>query len=127
MRVKKRLSCFSCAFSIIALRNRLAFFGPHIGLIPYLQCDNSSIKPEHVRQIKRIVIDTGDEFIEIDSVVFIESTLKNAYGAKYINIDAVFYAPLYLFSGQNDLKIIIFDNKGKTKRKLKKKDIRKLE
>lgn len=86
-----------------------------------------SITLENVRQISRGVVVIGDDFYEADSTVFIEKTLQNTYGAKLVNVDAIFYFPLQLFTGWDDIKIVIFDNQGKVERKLKKKDVKKLE
>jgi len=88
---------------------------------------NSSIRPEDVRQITRGVIVIGDDFYEADSTVLVESTLQNALGAQYTNIDAILYFRLQLFSGWDDIKIVIFDNQGKVERKMKAKHVKKLE
>ncbi len=87
----------------------------------------SSPKPEDLRQIERGVIVKGDDFHEIDSVIFDKSTFQNAYGAAYVNVDAIFYVPIGLFDGSVDLKLVIIDNEGKYERKIKAKDIKKLE
>ncbi len=88
---------------------------------------NSSVSPDDVRQISRGILLVNDEVIEADSTEYIRTPLKNAYGSEYLNIDAVFYFPLYLFDGFEDIKIVIFHSDGKLKKKLKSKDIRKLE
>jgi len=80
-----------------------------------------------LRQIERGIILIGDDFFEADSTIFIKSNLQNAYGAEYINIDAVFFFNLNHFTGWDDIKFVIFDNQGKVERKFKKKDIKKLE
>lgn len=87
----------------------------------------SGIKPDDIRRIGRGIIVVGEDIHEADSALFVEGSLKNLYGAQYTYVDAVFYFPLSLFNGQDDMKIVIFDNKGKVERKLKKKDIQKLE
>lgn len=88
---------------------------------------NSSIKPEDIRQISRAVIVIGDDFYEADSTVFVKDVLKNAMGAQYTNVDAIFYFRLQLFSGWDDIKIVVFDNQGKVERKLKAKHVKELE
>lgn len=82
---------------------------------------------ERVWRVKRCILIIGDNIHEADSVVFYESIMGNLYGAKFINTDATFYFPLKLFAVDEDIKIVIFDNTGKFEKKLKKKDLRKLE
>jgi len=80
-----------------------------------------------VRQFQRCVIEIGDEHHEVDSVIYLKENYQNAYGAEAINIDAIFFLPMRYFTGSNDVNLYIFDDRGKIKRKLKKKQIAKLE
>lgn len=82
---------------------------------------------EEVWRVERCILVIGDNIHEADSVVFDESTMGNLYGAEFTNTDATFYFPLELFAVDDDIKIVIFDNTGKFEKKLKKKDLRKLE
>jgi hypothetical protein len=82
---------------------------------------------DDVLQISRGIILHGDEVNEADNTVFVEKNLQNLLGASCTNIDATFYFPLSLFTGEDDLKLVIFYNDGKKEHKIKKKDIKKLE
>lgn len=87
----------------------------------------SKPKLEDLIQVKRAVLLIGDDVIEPDSVRFYEESFQNAYGAKGTNIDASFFFPIDLFTGSDDMKFVIIHDGGKEERKLKKKDIKKLE
>lgn len=92
-----------------------------------LQVYNLAPDLKDAKQIKRCVIEISGKLYEADSTEYISETLQNLYGASVLDIDANFYFNIEIFDGEGDIIFHIIHDSGKFDRKLKSKDLKKLE